>query len=70
MLPILRNASWLLLKGFVYAVIILGLTWCVYVTIVRPHTKPNPTTTEQAEEILHNNPKVYFGCLNFAIPKK
>lgn len=39
--------------------IIIGLPalalWGVYVTAIRPHTKPNPTTQQKAETIINNN---------------
>ena len=42
----------------------LGLAWAVYAGIIRPTTKPNPTTTQQATQITnhYNNPKSTFGC--------
>lgn len=40
-----------------------GLVWCIYVTVVRPITKPNPTTTQAARIIQNievNNPEDTF----------
>lgn len=31
--------------------VIVGLGWAIYITVIRPHTKPNPTTTQKAETI-------------------
>lgn len=44
--------------------------WGIYAGLIRPITKPNPTTTQNAENITNYNypsPKVYFGCINYAI---
>jgi len=39
----------------VYALIFAGLAWSVYVTVVRPHTKPTPTSSQEATTIINNN---------------
>ncbi len=48
----------------VYVILTAGLAWCVYVAVIRPHTKPTPTTQEQAQTIIHNECKglFVFGC--------
>lgn len=33
--------------------VLAGIGWTIYVTVVRPHTKPNPTTTQIAEGIIN-----------------
>jgi flagellar biosynthesis/type III secretory pathway M-ring protein FliF/YscJ len=40
------------------------VAWIVYVGVVRPHTKPNPTTTNQAETMVNYTFTVQprFGC--------
>jgi purine-cytosine permease-like protein len=38
----------------VYLLLTAGVLWAVYVAFIRPHTKPNPTTSEKAETIIHN----------------
>lgn len=55
---------------FIYMILTALVLFSLYVTVIKPHYHPSPTTQEQAQEINHNQPKVYFGCLNFAIPKK
>lgn len=47
----------------------IGLAWSIYAGIVRPTTKPNPTTTQKAENIVNYtlNPRVSFGCVNWKI---
>ena len=45
--------------------LIAGIGWLVYVGMIRPHTKPNPLTTQKAENISnltenYNFPR--FGC--------
>jgi hypothetical protein len=46
---------WILTTVRVLVVIgvIALIGWSLYVTIIRPHTKPNPTTTENANIIYH-----------------
>ena len=46
--------------------VIAGLCWAIYVAFVRPTTKPNPSTTQNAEQIknyyIYPNKKVFgFG---------
>lgn len=33
--------------------VVVGVSWAVYVTMIKPHVKPTPTTTEYAEKIYH-----------------
>lgn len=59
----------------VWGLVIAGLGWAVYAGIIRPTTKPNPTETQQAENIVNYNyelsPKqTFFGCANFKIDKE
>lgn len=64
LLPVAKNVGWLLLKALVYALVILGLAWCVYVALIRPHTKPTPTTTQTGGVSNTYNIKVGIGgCL-------
>ena len=35
----------------IYLIITIFLGWCVYVTIIKPHTKPTPTTEQKAQTI-------------------
>lgn len=52
---------------------VLGVLWALYAGIIRPVIKPNPSTTQNAEQIVNHNfqtPKVYFGCINFRLPKE
>jgi hypothetical protein len=42
----------------VYLLITLLLLWCIYVTIIKPHTKPTPTTEQKATTIINNT----FNC--------
>lgn len=51
--------------------IIAGLGWAIYVTVVRPHTKPNATTKQEAESITNFNydVKPTFGCMSFKVMK-
>jgi len=46
--------------------VIAGLSLAVYFAFIRPHTKPNPTTTQNAENIsnyypLQDNDSFFFG---------
>lgn len=67
--PIIKNTSWLLLKAFVYAIVILGLTWCVYIAVIRPHTKPNPTSTQTGGYSYHYDVRPTFGCISLPVIK-
>jgi hypothetical protein len=44
--------------------VIGGLGWSIYVSFVRPITKPNPSTTQNAEKIentyIYPNKRVFF----------
>lgn len=50
----------------IYLLFTAALAWSVYVAAIRPHTKPNPTTKEQAETITHETYNCkglfIFGC--------
>ena len=35
--------------------VIVGIGWAIYAGIIRPVTKPNPTTTQQADSIQNIN---------------
>jgi hypothetical protein len=43
----------------------LGLAWAIYAGIIRPITKPNPSTTQKAEQIsnYNYNSRLSFGCI-------
>ncbi len=41
--------------------------WSAYVTIIKPHTHPTPTTTEQAQNINHYEPRQTFGCMRLEL---
>ncbi len=53
--------------------VLLGLmvAWIVYAGLVRPTTKPNPTTKNEAENMTNYTftPRVSFGCANFKVYK-
>ncbi len=38
-------------KGLLVIGIIAWLGWMIYVSFIKPHTNPNPTTTQQAAQI-------------------
>lgn len=47
-----------------------GIVWACYVVFVRSVTKPNPTTTQHAEQIENTDisPKPNFGgCVSFKV---
>jgi hypothetical protein len=47
----------------------LALAWIIYAGLIRPVTKPNPSTTQSAGTIVNYNttPKSTFGCNNIRI---
>jgi len=64
-LPYLTIGKWIggLLAG-------LALAWIVYAGLIRPTTKPNPSTKQEATTIINHNystPKVSFGCMRFNV---
>ena len=54
----------------VYFLLSAIVIWGLYAGLIRPVTKPNPTQSQKADTINNYQPKVYFGCVNFAIPKE
>lgn len=65
-MPYLTMAKWV--GGIVGGLII---AWIFYAGLIRPTTKPNPTTTQQGEIFINYNlnPRVSFGCANFKIQR-
>ena len=60
------------IKGLLVIGAIAGIGWAIYAGIIRPVTKPNPSTTQNAEQITNYNfqPKqTFFGCANWKLPK-
>ena len=58
------------LKGLLVIGSIAIAAWSIYVTFVKPHINPAPTTTQKAEAITNYNiqPKqTFFGCQHFRI---
>jgi hypothetical protein len=49
----------------------LGLAWSIYAGIIRPTTKPNPTTTQKADNITNYTynvtPRSTFGCASIKV---
>lgn len=70
-LPTLGKCLSVVVKGLIVLGVIALIAWSIYVTVVRPHTKPNPTTKQEAEEIInYQTPKVMFGCMRWELPKE
>ena len=62
--------NWLIVGKWVGGTILgLMLGWIVYAGLIRPTTKPNPTTRQEAETILnyYNQPRVSFGCARWEV---
>lgn len=62
----------LILKILKYAgAVVAGLViaWAIYAGIIRPVTKPNPTTTQTGENInnYYNTPRISFGCAKWSV---
>ena len=47
----------------------LVIAWIVYAGLIRPTTKPNPTTTQNGQNFVNYNysPRVSFGCANWRV---
>lgn len=64
-MPYLTIAKWV---GGVIAALLIA--WGLYAGIIRPTTKPNPTTKQEATTIINHNystPHVSFGCMRFEV---
>ena len=66
--------NYLIISKWIGGVVLgLGLAWSIYAGIIRPTTKPNPTTSQKAQEItnytFNNTPRSTFGCSNVRIDK-
>lgn len=57
---------------------VLGVCWAIYVTVIKPHVSPTPTTSQQANEIVNTyitevDDSFFFGLkflgLKFGISK-
>lgn len=58
--------KWAVFIAFV--LVIAGLGWAVYAGIIRPTTKPNPSTTQTAESIANYTfepHQTFFGCASY-----
>ena len=64
----LGKSTFSVLKGLLVLGAIAGLGWAIYAGIIRPVTKPNPTTTQNAEKIenisYYPNKRVFFIGIN------
>ena len=47
----------------------LILAWIFYAGLIRPTTKPNPSTAQEAQMIINNNynPRITFGCAHWGL---
>jgi flagellar biosynthesis/type III secretory pathway M-ring protein FliF/YscJ len=54
--------------------VLLGLmvAWIVYAGLIRPTTKPNPSTSQNADSIVNYtySPRLTFGCQRFDLIKE
>lgn len=56
----------------VWTLVLAGIGWAIYAGIIRPVTKPNPSTTQQGARDNYSytiQPKSYFGCMRIDIKK-
>jgi hypothetical protein len=66
---------WILttIRVVITLLVIAGLGWAVYAGIIRPTTKPNPSTRQEGQRDNYSytlSPhQTFFGCMNFKIPK-
>ena len=47
----------------------LAIAWTIYAGVIRPVTKPNPSTRQEAQTInnFHNTPRISFGCAHWRV---
>ena len=52
-----------------WVLLVALLGWMSYVTFIKPHTNPEPTTSQEAKQIVNHNPEVRstFGCYNVRV---
>jgi hypothetical protein len=67
MIPYLTIGKWI--GGTVAGLLI---AWGLYAGLIRPTTKPNPTTTQSGETInnFYNQPRISFGCARWSVNEK
>lgn len=64
---------WLTIAKYVGLALLIGLLgMAIYFGFIRPSTKPNPTTSQKADNIINYtySPRLSFGCMRFDVPKK
>jgi len=62
--------NWLIVGKWIGGAILgLMLSWIVYAGLIRPVTKPNPSTNQSAESIqnYYNQPRISFGCARWEV---
>jgi len=49
----------------------LALAWIFYAGLIRPTTKPNPSTSQEAQNIINYTvtSRQSFGCSHYSFPK-
>jgi len=64
MIPYPTIGKWV---GGILGGLIIG--WIFYAGLIRPVTKPNPSTTQSGETInnYYNTPRISFGCARFEV---
>jgi len=66
----LGKATSVVIKGLIVLGIIALIIWSCYVTFIKPHTNPTPTTTVQSGGTSNTyNIKSTFGCMRLPIVK-
>ena len=66
----LGKATSVVIKGLLVLFVIGVVGWSLYVTIIRPTTKPNPTTRQEAETIVNPSLDIrpnFGGCANLRV---
>jgi hypothetical protein len=46
--PVVKHAVWRTISVVCVLLVVGGIIWSIYVTVVRPHTKPTSTQTVQS----------------------
>jgi len=49
--PVIKHALWRTISVICVLLVVGGVVWGGYIAFVKPHTKPTPTTIENAETI-------------------
>ena len=67
-LPAIGKAVSVVVKGLIVLGLIAVVAWSIYVTIIKPHINPTPTTNVESGGVSNTyNIRSTFGCMRLPI---